>query len=627
VDDGRGARAEATAPRGGILLVLAPLLVPHRRHGQLSIRIERLPNGARLSKGQNNGDRTWSLRSDDLEDVLYQPPEGLADAHTLAIRILSLDADHAATLAVLDLPVSPADARVITPPAAAAALSSDPTGQNDAELRRLRDQLTELTARLGVREAELAEARQKLEHMQSASGAKQVVEAELASARAQWEAELKEKLAATEAEAANSLATSRDAWQAEQGGRFAELEKRADEQIQLAQQRWQQDAKAATAQAEANWKTGEAARLATAISQAEATWKAAEANRLATATSHAEASWKSSETTRYAAAEANWKAAEAARLATAMSQAEATWKAGEAARHAAAEVRWRDESMRALADAEARVKRTEAALAQARPEEQVQKARDAWQQEAKAALTKAEEAWKANEAARFASAEAGWREDSRRALAEAEMRVARAETALERQEKGAPPPPVERNAKADENARLLSAETRRREQAERALADTRLRADQAEAALAQIQGKSQGDAIEIHVLHDELREVKAQLAVRESQLAQVRSSAERPGESDHITKQRQLSDQLIAQLRNETGNSPVPPPREGGFGRRLFGFAVLFAIVVLGYMYYPQIEAMVLQIWQPNAVPRYDTSASRTKAPAHRASPDGSRLP
>ena len=501
MDDGRGASAEATAPRGGIPLVLAPLLSPYRRHGQLSVRIERLPNGARLSKGRNNGDRTWSLQPDDLDGVLYQPPDGLDEAHTLAVRILSLDGDHGATLAVLDLPVSPNDAEPAVPLAAATPVA--PGGgevHGDSELRRLRDQLTELTARLAVREAELAEARQKLEQAQSPA-TKQAVEGELAAARATWEAELKER-----------LATSRDTWQAEQGGRFAELEKRADEQIQRAQQRWQQDAKAALA------------------------------------------------------------------------QTEATWKAGEAARLAAAEARWREEATRALADAEARVKRAETAL------------------------VKAEEAWKANEAARFAAYEARWREESRRSLAELQARLQQAEAALAQAARAAP-------------------SLAPREDAERALADARLRAERAEAALAQAQAQSSGDAIEIHVLHDELREVKAALAVRESQLADTRSAMERQVETVQVSPQRQLADQLAA-LKNDTRVAAVPRRAKGGIGRRLMGMAALLLIVLLGVRYYSEIEAAVLELWQPHVLSHSNAAEpSRAKAPLHHPTSESSRLP
>jgi len=42
-------------------LDLAPLVAPYRGQGRISLRIERLPHRTRLSRGQNNGDRSWSL--------------------------------------------------------------------------------------------------------------------------------------------------------------------------------------------------------------------------------------------------------------------------------------------------------------------------------------------------------------------------------------------------------------------------------------------------------------------------------------------------------------------------------------------------------------------------------------
>jgi hypothetical protein len=197
-----------------------------------------------------------------------------------------------------------------------------------------------------------------------------------------------------------------------------------------------------------------------------------------------------------------------------------------------------------------------------------------------------------------------------------------------RQENAAPPLP-EKSAKTDEAVRLAATETRRREEVERALAETRLRAERTEAALAQAQTRSSGDAIEIHVLHDELRDVKAALALRETQLANARSVVERRGASATISKQRQLSDQLIAGLKNEN-RIATPEPARAGFGRRLMGVVALLLIVAAGVMYYPQIAAAVLELWQPNALPRAsgtDPSAAKAKAPLHRPSPDSSRLP
>jgi hypothetical protein len=102
---------------------------------------------------------------------------------------------------------------------------------------------------------------------------------------------------------------------------------------------------------------------------------------------------------------------------------------------------------------------------------------------------------------------------------------------------------------------------------------------------------------------------------------------ERRGASATISKQRQLSDQLIAGLKNEN-RIAAPEPARAGFGRRLIGMVALLLIVTAGVMYYPQIEAAVLDLWQPNAPPRAsDSSAAKAKAPLHRPSLDGPRLP
>src|SRR5580704_1674834 len=98
--------AEAAARRV-IPLQLASLLSPYKNRGRLSLRIERLPHLARLSRGRNNGNGSWSLASDELEELEYLLPEGMDEAHSLAIRIIDLAGGDGKTLAVLDYLVSP----------------------------------------------------------------------------------------------------------------------------------------------------------------------------------------------------------------------------------------------------------------------------------------------------------------------------------------------------------------------------------------------------------------------------------------------------------------------------------------------------------------------------------------
>jgi len=224
-----------------VALVLTPLIAPYKKRGRIKLRVERLPRRARLSQGQNNGDGSWSLMLDELEDLQYLPPEGSTEAPVLGIRILRVEAGDATTLAVLDyaLPAPSRDGRAGTtgPAGGLTRKSSD-----DAEMRRLRNELAKAQAGLALREAELAEAREEAEQARAEVPGRPV-EKELASAREAWEVELQASLAALTNDTANDLQKKRDSWRHE--------------------------AEAALAQAEKQWKAAEAERLAAA----EARWK------------------------------------------------------------------------------------------------------------------------------------------------------------------------------------------------------------------------------------------------------------------------------------------------------------------------------------------------------------------
>src|SRR6185295_19152130 len=98
---------ETPAAVYAVPLELAPMLSPFKKHGRLSIRLDRLPVFARLSAGRNNGDNSWSLAPDELDDRTYLLPEGSDGPHTLVIRIIG---PGGSTLGVLDLPISPPSA-------------------------------------------------------------------------------------------------------------------------------------------------------------------------------------------------------------------------------------------------------------------------------------------------------------------------------------------------------------------------------------------------------------------------------------------------------------------------------------------------------------------------------------
>src|SRR5262249_19745879 len=131
----------ADVPLRAVLLKLAPLLQPHRAKGRLALRIERVPQLARLSSGRNNGHGSWSRASDELDGLEYMGPEG-AELPVLSIRIIGLEQDGA-TLAVLPFPVT--DSGMADSPADGAS--------GDDYLERLSAELKSAKVALAARES------------------------------------------------------------------------------------------------------------------------------------------------------------------------------------------------------------------------------------------------------------------------------------------------------------------------------------------------------------------------------------------------------------------------------------------------------------------------------------------
>ncbi len=350
---------------------LLPLLAPHKKHGKLTLRVERLPQQTRLSAGTRNSDGSWSLTRDDLEDLEYIVPDGVEGATSLSVRVVSLTAGS--TLAVLDYPLDVDDA-----PAPIVEGRSDVAGA-DVQVARLRDELAKLKATLAERDKALA--------------AMPRAEASLAAAEARWAAETEARLEDAAAKASAHVETARRAWEIEQSARLAKLEARAQEM-------------AADARARALDEANEIALKAEREREAELRAVREQLAALQSAIAERDA----------ALAQANEAAARAVRDAQdALAQAERSWKADEAARLAAAEARWRETSAKAVAEARAQVDavrgdqgdvvrglREELAAMQS-----TLAARDA-------AVVAAQK-----EAARLAAAEAQWRETSAKAVAEA----------------------------------------------------------------------------------------------------------------------------------------------------------------------------------------------------------------
>jgi len=168
-------------------LDLAPLVAPYRGQGRISLRIERLPHRTRLSRGQNNGDRSWSLSWDELDRLNYLAPDNLAGPQTLSIRVIRVDGGDGATVAVFEYTVP-------GPEGAKLAAIDGSLGSDHAAVAELNRQLAEANAALATQEAEFAAQRESLEKEWKAQSV-QAVESELTAARLAWESELNSRLA------------------------------------------------------------------------------------------------------------------------------------------------------------------------------------------------------------------------------------------------------------------------------------------------------------------------------------------------------------------------------------------------------------------------------------------------
>jgi len=288
----------------GIPLDIGPLLSPYLQEGQLSIRIERLPPRSRLSKGRNNGDATFSLKPDDLDDLFFLPAEKSDGSDvTLAIRIVKLDSDSATTLALIDLPVSSAreseqSARpnvsvAESPRNAKRGTSRKPAELTVGSLKKSRQALegmpvdeqvetlkvqrafdvltkslaeTEARAEHAERKAEEAEAR-IADYEAGASDAERDSDRIRAEVSEQYEKErahLRQQLdtAASELEEAKKQLTR------EFDGRVAktlrEAEEKASADLEKERQSWESNAETALLSARENWRSEEAQRLAAA---------------------------------------------------------------------------------------------------------------------------------------------------------------------------------------------------------------------------------------------------------------------------------------------------------------------------------------------------------------------------
>lgn len=591
-----------------IPLDLAPILKPYKRKGKMSLRVEGVPQRARLSAGRNNGDGSWSLASDELEDLTYQVPSNMGGQHNLSIRIMSLAEADASTLKVITYPVS------LTPDEGTA---EERGTDNDAQEMALPSQLGNLQSLFAARESDVAALRAELERVTAEKAA------ELAAARTAWETELQEKLAA--ASHAKTARISKADIKAEMDERLAQEQARWKEQAQkileTERQRWKDASLKALSDAEVLWKTQEAARLtaalaeeqqrsAGALAEAETRWKteagrlaeamtqeqtrskdarseaqtqrqadeasrlaaalAEERQRAANAVSEAEARWKSEEAVRLnaavaqeqqrlAEAEARWKSEEAVRLNAAvareqqrLAEAQAHWKSEEATRLSEAVAQEQQRAANALAEAEASWQAEETTrMATALVEEQ---------QRSSSAMSADESRRKLEEAKRLAAAVAQEQQRFAATLAEAEalwkteaaQRLAAA-VALEQARLSSALAEMEARWKSEEAARTAQALAARQTASDGALAQATDKCRQLEAALAEVRAQKATlpipapDHAELDRLRQEVVAAKTTLATREEELARERLDRAR-------------LDEALAEMRAQQAAPPVSAP-------------------------------------------------------------------
>ena len=494
------ALSDAETATRAIPLDLSALISPYRGHGRISLRVERLPHRTRLSRGQNNGDRSWSLSLDDLDGLNFLTPKDLRGAHILSIRVVSLDGGDGATVAVLEHSISPSDGPTAVLKGASAAKAA--VLADHAAADRLREELEKLKASHAAQETALAEMRQSLDQEWEVR-ARQLADSELKAARTDWEGEVKKKLAEAAKRTTAEVEQVRRALQTEQDARLAKAESLAATRLEQERQRWQKESDAVLAAAEKAWKKAEAARVAAA----EEKWRELSSQLEAQGRSHknfdallakAEKSWKEGEAARLAAAQAQWQihtknAVEDAlesseKVAHALrSRLESDWKAQEATRFAEANAEWQQQLDKVRAET----------LAHS-------------QKEASAALQAAQKLWQTEEAARTAAAETKWQEHAERLVAEARAQGSTA-------------------GKADEAGQLnrlrneIAAANKTLQDREAELESARRAAEEAQRLLRQ---ERADNVNHLERLRDELVIANKTLEDRDAELSSVRRAAE-----------------------------------------------------------------------------------------------------
>jgi len=503
-------------------LDLRPLILPYRVHRCLTLRIEELPQRARLSAGQNNGDCSWSVTLDELEGLSYCPPQGFDGQHDLKLRIISKDETGASTVALLDFHVICDDEHAN----AATAQSSGkiaPSPQDGA----LREEIASLRAACAAQDAELSAMRTSSEQV-----------------HAQWEKNLAKSL--TEAEAAwkSAEALRLDAAMADLQTRFdrdlADMNRSAQAKADASGKRDAamlrrlnqelSDTKDALA-----GKDTELAELRDRLERLRhdadteiAAAKEAAALEAAEQLKAAETQWQEQAASSMAEVTARCRAAEEA---LASARAADTGKTDADAE--LAELHDRLERLRHDADTEIAAAKEAAALEAA---EQLKAAETQWQEQAASSMAEVTARCRAAEEA-LASASAA---DTGKTDADAELAELRARLERLRHDADTEIAAAKEAAALEAAEQLKAAETQWQEQAARSVAEVTARCRAAEEALASASAADTGKAnaddayirrlnCEIKSLQNSLVEREADLAHAQTQLREMRPRSATPG--------------------------------------------------------------------------------------------------
>jgi hypothetical protein len=365
-----------------------------RDDGQIVIKVEGMVQGAVLSAGRNNGNRTWSLATDQIAGLEYTLVHGPLIPHTLQVRVLAVAEDQATTLMLLETDIGTDG--VATPLRLFAERRDDaaPAANGDdiettAGLSRAITQSRQL-ARARIAAAKAAAAADEAGRHAAAAPD------EIAILRDRMQA-LESELAAREREHADAAA----AWDAERQAAIADLQAQVD-----------------TARADAEQAARSAAAHDFAIRErdAAAAWQREKELLLAEAQVRVEAATENGKPEKVRArveatfdkerkklrAEADRRVAEAAEAARTAAEAAAKQAAEAAHRDARAEAEERLTTARTEWDSE---RQASEAAAERRLSDAVGAARTAAEAHAAAVLAEARISWETETAARVAAAE------------------------------------------------------------------------------------------------------------------------------------------------------------------------------------------------------------------------------